>query len=104
MKDDGFVRLADAVAELRSQLADAQHVAENSELRFGVENIEVEFALEIKKIGGGDGKLQLGVVTIGASGSISSAHTHKVKFVLHPTDSTQQDINIRGRLDVPPGQ
>jgi translation elongation factor EF-1beta len=100
--NEGIVKLADAVDELRSQLAEAQEAAYGEDISFGLENIEVEFTLELRKEGGVEGKLQFGVVTIGGSGSLSSAQTHKVKFVLHPMNSVGQDIKIKGKLTEPP--
>ncbi len=83
---DDWVGLADAIAALRRELTTATAAGKDSALRFGLGPVEMEFLLEIRREGGGEGGVRLGVVTVGAKGAITNASTHRVKLSLQPQD------------------
>ena len=89
---DDWVGLADAIAALRRELTTATTAGKDSDLRFGLGPVEMEFLLEIKREGaseaqeGGDSGVQLGVVTIGSKDSVTNGSTHRVKLSLQPQD------------------
>lgn len=101
--DKTWVGIGDAIRALRAELVDAQKVAPGETVRFELGPIEMEFALTLTR--GVDGKagVQIGVVTIGAGGSLSSESVHRVKFVLTPKDAQTGDpLEIASQLDAIP--
>lgn len=83
---EGWVGLSDAIAALRRELNTARTAGKDDNLRFGLGPVEMEFLLEVKREGGGEAGVRIGVVTIGAKGGVSKASTHRVKLVLNPQD------------------
>jgi hypothetical protein len=84
--ESGWVGLAEAVQVLREELTVAMENAEGESLRFELGPVEMEFAVTVRKEGGGSAGVQLGVVSIGAKGGVSSDSAHRVKLVLTPKD------------------
>lgn len=83
------IGLAEAIEQLRSELGAAQDAGADQQLRFSIEEIEVELLLELKKDGKASAKAQFGVVTIGAEGGLTSSNTHRVKLRLKVTDAAR---------------
>jgi Trypsin-co-occurring domain 2 len=84
-RDDGpWVGLADAVAGIRSELAEAIADGKDKEPKFEVGEITMEFAVELRKERGIDGGVRVWVLD--ASGSKSSEHadTHRLTVTLTP--------------------
>jgi hypothetical protein len=81
-----WVGLADAIAALRQELTTAMSAGKDSDLRFGLGPVEMEFLLEIKRDGAGEAGVRFGVVTVGAKGGLARASTHRVKLSLQPQD------------------
>ena len=93
--NDDWLDLADAVTALRSQLAEAQRRAAGSSLRLSVDEITMEFGLELVREAGADGGLRFAVVSVGASGKQARqvTHTVTVKLSARQDDGSGVDIN-----------
>jgi Trypsin-co-occurring domain 2 len=98
--NEAWVGLAEAVRAIRDELILAQVQAPHQGVRFELGPIEMEFAVTLSR--GADGKagVQIGVVTLGVGGSVSSESVHRVKFVLNPKDAETGDpLEIASQLD-----
>ncbi|MEV0885527.1 trypco2 family protein [Streptomyces microflavus] len=82
------VALADAVRAIRSDLIAATTEGDGSPLRFELGDIQMEFAVELRR----DSRAKAGVKAwlATASGELgsSSARTQKINFTLRPKNST----------------
>ncbi|MFI6644498.1 trypco2 family protein [Streptomyces sp. NPDC050504] len=87
---DGFdgIELADAIASLRDQLVEAAGRTAGQPVAFEVGDIQMEFALELRKEVKGGVKVKAWVVEAGTDAGASSARTHRVAFTLKPRDTT----------------
>jgi hypothetical protein len=101
-----WVGLADAIAALRRELTTATTAGKDSDLRFGLGPVEMEFLLEIKREGGGDAQeegsaagVRLGVITIGKTDSLAHGSTHRVKLSLQPQDRRGRRAEISDTED-----
>ena len=81
------VGLAEAIEQIREELARAQDAGAGHQFRFEVTDIEVELLVEMRKDGGANAKAQFWVVSAGADGSASSSNTHRVMLRLNVTDA-----------------
>ncbi|MFF0728056.1 trypco2 family protein [Streptomyces sp. NPDC004134] len=81
---DELVGLADAIAEVRRELAKAEREGERSDWRFRLDRVSLEFAVELHRTGEGRLSLRLGVVEAGAGGSATRVGTHRVQLDLVP--------------------
>ena len=98
--DKAFVGVADAVRSLRKELAAAHAEVDRGGVYFEMGPVEIEFTVEVERAVDGDAGVRIGVVSIGASGSVSSDTTHRMKFVLSPMDGvTGQALEVAGRVD-----
>lgn len=88
------LQLAEVVQALREELDTAKLQAEGHNIRFNVDNIEVEFqtAVELEASATGGGKLKFWVLDIDAkaSGKYKNATTHKIKLNLSPIDTASE--------------
>jgi hypothetical protein len=100
MADDTPIGLAEAIRELRAELIAAQAESPGSGVRFELGPVEMEFAVTLSREGGGKAGIQVGVVTLGAGGSVSSESVHRVKFMLTPKDGrTGGPLEVASQLD-----
>jgi hypothetical protein len=84
MRDDEPIGLAEAIGRVRAELEDARVRGEGQELQFRLDEVTLEFAVELKREGGVDAGIKLWVVSVGAKGGVSSAHTNKVTVKMVP--------------------
>ncbi|MGW1893646.1 trypco2 family protein [Streptomyces sp. NPDC002004] len=90
--------IAEAIAQLRAQLAAAQDSGEEERLQFRVTEVEMEFLVEIRKDAKASGGLRLGVVKLGADGSVAQGTSHRLKLTLDVVDSrTGDSATVSGR-------
>jgi Trypsin-co-occurring domain 2 len=98
--DKTFIDVADAIRSLRAQLAIAHAEVDRDGVYFEMGPVEIEFVVEVERAVDGDAGVRIGVVSIGASGSVSSGTTHRMKFVLSPMDGvTGRALEVADRLD-----
>jgi hypothetical protein len=90
------IELADAVEAVREQLLEAAARGASKEIVFGVNSIELEFTVELRK----DTKAKLGVkawiFSADVEAGLAHAQTHKVKVVLSPRDAEDQGVLLAG--------
>ncbi|MFI6449695.1 trypco2 family protein [Kitasatospora sp. NPDC050543] len=89
--------LADAVALLRMQVAQAQRqVAESpaSDVRFAVGEITLELGMELTGTRSVNGGLRFSVVSAGGKAERASKATHKVTVKLTPQDSAGELVLV----------
>ena len=105
---DDWVGLADAIAALRRELTTATTAGKDSELRFGLGPVEMEFLLEIKRDrvdeeheGGDEAAVRLGVMTTDKRDSVTNGATHRVKLSLQPQDRRGRRTEISDIEDMP---
>ncbi|GAA1508064.1 trypco2 family protein [Streptomyces synnematoformans] len=85
-RNDELVGLADAIAEVRRELAQAEREGERGDgaWRFRVDRVSLEFAMELHRTGEGRLSLRFGVVEAGAGGSATRVGTHRMQLELVP--------------------
>jgi hypothetical protein len=84
MADNGRVELADAIRALRAELVRARLESEDEPLRFRADKVELEFDFTIGKEASADAGIRFWVISLGATGAVTSAQTHRVKLTLTP--------------------
>jgi hypothetical protein len=95
--------LVEVLAALRSQLAEARHQGEGQDLRFSLEDIEVELSFQISKDATAKGGVKFWVVTADLGGKVASEAVQKVKLKMKLSDPAQPDTNrISGRAHIDP--
>ncbi|MFF5403707.1 trypco2 family protein [Streptomyces misionensis] len=83
-QNDDWLDLADAVTLLREQILTARDRAGTSEVRFEIENVTVEFELELLRSRSAGGALRFGVIGVDGKGETSGRTTHRVSLTLLP--------------------
>jgi hypothetical protein len=78
--------ITEAIEQLRSQLTAVQESSREAKLRFVVTEVEMEFLVEVTKAGGGSGGLRLGLVSVGADGSVTKDTSHRLRLKLDVRD------------------
>jgi hypothetical protein len=77
------ISLADAIAELRAELSRARRAAEGQDIRFSVEEIEVELSLEFGATRSASGGFKVfSFVDLSGKLGASSQAAHKLKLKL----------------------
>lgn len=97
------ILLADAIADLRSELAKAIAEGVDHNIRFKPGPIELELCLEIRKEGSGKGGIKFWVVELGGEIKSAGAQIHKIKLNLQLVDQAGRDLLISGSVDRRPG-
>jgi hypothetical protein len=84
--DDGaaVAGLADVMSQVREELEEAQRRGADSPVRFSVEKVSLEFAVQVRREGSGRAGLRIGVVTAGAGGALSRDTVHRIQVELQP--------------------
>lgn len=86
MPEPSWIGLADAVRGVRAELRTAMAEGEDERVRFDVDEIEMEFAVEVRRDARADGGVRVWVASIGASSGESTATTHRLRVTLSATD------------------
>ncbi|MFF8592312.1 trypco2 family protein [Streptomyces sp. NPDC015220] len=84
MRDAQPIGLAEAIGTVRAELARAQAEGAESDWRFSVEQVSLEFAVQFHRAGEGGAGLRLGVVEARLGGSVSHDSTHRIQVDLKP--------------------
>lgn len=87
MSDSQKIPLSELIAELRSELAEAQKQGAGKELRFTVEEIEIELKVGITKEVEAGGKVKFWVYEAGLKGGVSEQDLQRVLLKIKPTHS-----------------
>lgn len=93
-QDTAPAGLADVITRVREELEEAQLRGEGSRIRFSVEKVNLEFAIQVKREGTGRAGLRIGVLTAEGGGSASRDTTHRIQIELQPhgEDGGRTDI------------
>jgi NTP-dependent ternary system trypsin peptidase co-occuring protein len=86
MPDEIAAGLAETIAALRLQLANAQAAGKGGSLQFRLGEIEVEFQVAITKDASADGGVRFGVISFGAKGGLAQASTHRIALRMQPVE------------------
>jgi hypothetical protein len=104
MKSTTQVDLAEAIRNLRRELATAMEEGQNEGLHFAVENIELEMSIEIERSGDAEGKVSFKVLgtglDVGGHGGLTRENSHRLKLTLKafgPSGSLQIRDEAAGR-------
>ena len=97
MSDGSGLDLADAIEDLRAQLAAARASGASAELHFPIRSVSVE--LQLVAVRGGKGKAGFKVPVIdlelSAEGSLSREVTHKIVIELSgPVDASGRPVRV----------
>jgi Trypsin-co-occurring domain 2 len=94
--DERPIGLAEAIGRVRTELEDARVRGEGQELRFRLDEVTLEFGVELKREGGADAGINIWVVSVGAKGQVSSAHTNTVTVSMVPqVKSGSEWVDVR---------
>ncbi|MBT2391080.1 hypothetical protein J7E87_17000 [Streptomyces sp. ISL-1] len=95
VRDDAAVAgLAEVIGQVRDELERAQRAGEGRDLKFSVERVNLEFAVQVRREGSGRAELRIGVVTAGAGGTAARDTTHTIQIELKP-QGRDGDPNVR---------
>lgn len=83
---DGL-ELSDVLAHLRANLARAQQEGAGQDLRFSLDDVEVEFQVAITKEGEGKAGVKFWVVNAELGGKLANATTQKIKLKMKVSDA-----------------
>lgn len=108
---ENMLPLTETITALRDEIASAAAAGADSDLRFQLGTIELEFTVVAKREGGPNGAIKFSVLGIGAevggSAKFANERTHKVKLSLTPAqrfeDGSTGHVEIKRSLP-PKGQ
>lgn len=83
--------LAEVIAQLRAELAEAMEAGEGEDLRFQVGPVELELTVALEKAATTGAKVKFWVVESGVDGKFASTSTQKIKVVLDPRRAGHPD-------------
>lgn len=93
-ENDDWLDLADALDLLRAQVTESQRRAQSSEIRFGVEQITVDFELELMRTREGGGGLRFGIADAKARQENGRKTVQRVSLTLKPEQRSGGDVQI----------
>lgn len=76
--------LAEVIGQVRDELEQAQRAGADRDLRFSVESVQLEFAVQVRREATGSGGLRIGVLTAGGGGTKGHDRTHTIQIQLKP--------------------
>ncbi|MEM7244517.1 MAG: trypco2 family protein [Acidobacteriota bacterium] len=88
------VGVREFIGQLRTELADAMKDGEGSDLRFGVEGLEVELQVEAVKVGGGEAGFKLYVLSGKAKDELRRKTVQTVRLKLKPKPKDADDLDL----------
>ncbi|MGW3623782.1 trypco2 family protein [Streptomyces sp. NPDC000880] len=92
--NESVAGLAEVIGQVRDELERAQRAGEGRDLKFSVERVNLEFAVQVRREGGGRAELRIGVVTAGGGGTAARDTTHTIQIELKP-QGRDGDPNVR---------
>ena len=94
--------LAEAIESVRRELRHAQDLGRESDVRFAVGDVEVEFAVDASKRTGGGASIKVfSVLSLGGKGSESS-EANRVKVTLSPIGVDGQPFEVASAGELRP--
>ena len=98
--DKDHIELAAAIENLRKQLQVAIKAGEKEDLRFAVQDIEIELQCIAKKEGVGKFGVEFWVINAEAEGTIGRERVQTVKLKLKPVSKDGDDLLVNDEGDV----
>ena len=95
------IPLAEAIADLREELARAIEEGEGEAIRFELGPVEMEFELAVTREGKGSGKAKFLVFELGTEGKLGQARTHRLKLTLEPKSPSGRRPQISREAEEP---
>ena len=90
-----FPSLADTIAAVRRELSAAQTAGQGQPVQFRTGPVELEFDVAVTRTRGGEGGVQIWVLTLGGKLEREHATTQRIKVTLQPVDpETGQDARV----------
>ena len=86
--------LADVLAQLRANLAQALQEGAEQDLRFALDDVEVELQVAVTKEGIGKAGVKFWVINAEAGGKISVVTTQKIKLKMKVVDKDGRPMAI----------
>jgi len=91
------LELAEVMKALREEIKQAEWAAQGHDLKFNLNNIEVEFQTVVEKEGGLEGGIKFWVLEAKASGKYKNAVTQKIKLTLAPEKEQGGTVKLSPR-------
>ncbi len=91
------IELSKMLGQLREELLTAQGEGQGSELKFLIEDIEIELQIATTQSGGANGGVKLSVISFGAKVDASEVETQKLKLKLKLVDREGKSPHIAGQ-------
>lgn len=88
------IPLSEMLGQLREELLTARAKSEGSDLKFQIEDIEIELQIVTTKGGKGGGGVKFWVYNAEAEVNVSQAKTQKLKLKLKPKKPTGEDFDV----------
>jgi hypothetical protein len=100
------IRLADAIAELRSEISQARREGDGKDVRFSAKTIEVELSIDFGLSAEADAKLSKWIpfIDVGAKAKGDQKSLHKIKLTLELDDKGSPSSNLITDTDGPEPQ
>ena len=93
--DDEFPSLADTIAAVRRELTSALTAGRGQPIQFRTGPVELEFDVAVTRTRGGEGGVQIWVLTLGGKLGREHATTQRIKVTLQPVNpETGEDAQI----------
>ena len=100
----GELGLAEVIAQIRRELADAVAAGEHADIQFPVGEVTVEFKVGVTRSGGGKGGLRVWVLELGAEAQYSKESLQTVTMILEaPVDPQGRPIKVSSSSSIKPG-
>jgi hypothetical protein len=104
MREHSWVELPDAVRGIRQALTKAASEGATSGLRFEVETVELEFAVDVRREADGQAGVKVWVASLSTRGARSRQTTHRLKVALRPKTRDGGPHEISDKSDRPFGE
>ena len=88
------IALSELIVELRRELVDAQRQGAEEELKFRVEDIDIEVHVKASREGNGKAGIKFWVCTAEAGGKLASETLQKIRLTLKPESSSGGDVLV----------
>lgn len=101
--DGGRLGLAETIAALRAELAQAVEAASDADIRFQVGQVQLEFHVGVTRQGGGSAGVRFWVVELGGDASYAREEVQTVTVTLESAvDRAGEPVRVtRRRLEKP---
>lgn len=100
MKEKEKIPLATMLGQLRQELLDARAAGEGSDLKFHIQDIELELQLGTTQEAAGGIGVKFWVYNADATVNASEVNTQRLKLKLKPKTTTGEDLEVSDQDDL----